>query len=318
MKLLSPTQHKRLNELTGVLLLSLGLVILLSLVSYHAQDPSWDTAANARPLNLVGYLGSYLSDLLYQAFGVGAFLFPLLSFALAWHWILSEELQAGAVKIFGAVLFLMSLSAALSFLPWRMYGGQIRVGGVVGLALAKGLVDSLNLAGALLVTATCIVVSVYLVSTFTVSKLAGWVAVPAAWFARRRDAWRAWRARAHRRALEQAQARALARRAKKREQAAAPAAEHACSVGPRPRTHLPGRKSRPPPNPGMPASKRSPSVRSRISNRSRSPIPSRRPSSGLRRRPRLPPYLALARSSSSPIPNCSTKCPAAIPTTSRS
>ena len=119
-------------------MLSLGLVILLSLVSYHAQDPSWDTASNTRPINLVGYLGSYLSDLLYQAFGVGAFLFPLLSFALAWHWILSEELQAGAVKIFGAVLFLLSLSAGLSFLPWRLYGGPIRVGGIVGLASPTG------------------------------------------------------------------------------------------------------------------------------------------------------------------------------------
>src|SRR6185503_3761521 len=54
MKLLSPTQHKRLNEVTGFLLLSAGLVTLLSLVSYHAQDPSWDTASDARPLNLIG------------------------------------------------------------------------------------------------------------------------------------------------------------------------------------------------------------------------------------------------------------------------
>src|ERR1035438_9280720 len=80
MKLLSPTPHRRLNELTGLLLLSLGLVTLLSLVSYYAQDPSWDTAAEARPLNLMGYPGSYLSDLLFQSFGAAAFLFPLLAF----------------------------------------------------------------------------------------------------------------------------------------------------------------------------------------------------------------------------------------------
>jgi len=72
MKLLSPTRHKRLNELAGLLFLSLGLAILLSLISYHVQDPSWDTAAATRPLNLVGYPGSYLSDLL-QFFGAAAF-----------------------------------------------------------------------------------------------------------------------------------------------------------------------------------------------------------------------------------------------------
>src|ERR1022692_4429759 len=59
-KLLSPTQHRRLNEIVGFLLLSWGLVMLLSLVSYHTQDPSFDTAAASRPLNLVGYPGSYL------------------------------------------------------------------------------------------------------------------------------------------------------------------------------------------------------------------------------------------------------------------
>ena len=128
MKLLSPTQHKRLNELIGLLILSMGLVMLLSLVSYHAQDPSWDTASNARPLNLVGYPGSYLCDFLYQSFGAVAFLFPLLSFALAWHWIRSEELEAGAVKILGAALLTLSVCTALSFVPLRLYGGNIRIG----------------------------------------------------------------------------------------------------------------------------------------------------------------------------------------------
>ena len=81
MKLLSPTQNYWLNEVIGFLLLSLGLVILLSLVSYHIQDPSFDTASSSRPLNLVGYPGSYLADLIFQAFGAASFLFGLGVFA---------------------------------------------------------------------------------------------------------------------------------------------------------------------------------------------------------------------------------------------
>ncbi|HWC97572.1 MAG TPA: DNA translocase FtsK 4TM domain-containing protein, partial [Candidatus Sulfopaludibacter sp.] len=123
MKLLSPTQHRRLNEVTGFLLLSLGLVLLLSLVSYHVQDPSWDTAASARPLNLIGYPGSYLSDICYQVFGATSLLFPFLIFLLAWKWIRSEEVQAGTVKIIGSTLLTLSLSAALSFAPWKIFAG---------------------------------------------------------------------------------------------------------------------------------------------------------------------------------------------------
>ena len=213
MKLLSPTQHRRLNEVTGFLLLSMGLVILLSLVSYHAQDPSWDTAAGSRPLNLVGYPGSYLSDLLFQAFGATAFLFPLLAFLLAWKWIRSEDLEAGGAKMFGSLLLTFSLCAALSFLPWSLFGGGVRLGGIFGLELATWLVDSLNVAGAVLATLTVVIVSIYLVSTFTLSKLGEWFAGPIAWYERRAQAFGEWRARMRQRAVEKAMERqALAMR----------------------------------------------------------------------------------------------------------
>jgi len=91
MKLLSPTERTRFNEVTGFLLLSMGLVILLSLVSYHTQDPSWNTAAGSRPLNLAGYPGAWLSDVLSATFGAAAFLFPLLAFLLSWKWIRSTN-----------------------------------------------------------------------------------------------------------------------------------------------------------------------------------------------------------------------------------
>ncbi|HLK61840.1 MAG TPA: DNA translocase FtsK [Bryobacteraceae bacterium] len=217
MKLLSPTPHRRLNELTGFLLLVAGLVTLLSLVSYYAQDPSWDTASEAHPLNLVGYPGSYLADLLFQSFGAAAFLFPLLSFLLSWKWIRSEQIEAGAVKIVGAVLLTASFCTALSFLPLRLFGGTVRMGGAVGLAFASWLVGSLNAAGAVLATLTTLVVAIYLVSTFTIAKLFGWLEIPAAWFTRRRAEFRAWRDRLRAEGLEKARLKELERRAKKRE-----------------------------------------------------------------------------------------------------
>jgi DNA segregation ATPase FtsK/SpoIIIE, S-DNA-T family len=220
MKLLSPTPHKRLNEITGFLLLAAGLVMLLSLISYHAFDPSLDTASSARPLNLVGYPGSYLSDFFFQMFGAAAFLFPLLTFLLAWRWIRSEEIEAGAVKLAGTLTLTLSACAALSFAPWRLFSGNIDIGGTLGFAIATYLVDSLNLAGALVVTATAVIISVYLVSTFTLAALSGWFAAPRAWWERRREAFAEWRERMHQRSIENA-----AERARKRTEAAAPSPE---------------------------------------------------------------------------------------------
>jgi S-DNA-T family DNA segregation ATPase FtsK/SpoIIIE len=211
MKLLSPTQHKRLNEIIGFLLLSTGLVVLLSLVSYHTQDPSLNTAASARPLNLVGYPGAWISDLFLQAFGAAAFLFPLLTFLLAWKWIRSDDIAAGGVKLVGSILLTLALAAGFSFAPLHLFGGMIPIGGTFGLALARYLVDGLNITGALLVTLTTIVISVYLVSTFTLAKLAEWLARPIAFYHARVDAWHAWREKLRQQAVAKAREKAAQR-----------------------------------------------------------------------------------------------------------
>jgi len=211
MKLLSPTPFSRLNEVAGFLLLSLGLVVLLSLASYHVQDPSWDTATEARPLNLVGYPGAYISDLLLQSFGAAALLLPFALFLLSWKWIRSEQFQAGGVKVFGFGLLLLAASSGVSFLPIRTFFGHIPLGGVVGLAMATWLVDALNVTGALLAIGTATIVSIYLVSTFTLVKLAAWMS-RVGLFRRLAGIWRRWRERAHQRAMEKAEAKAEARR----------------------------------------------------------------------------------------------------------
>jgi DNA segregation ATPase FtsK/SpoIIIE, S-DNA-T family len=214
MKLLSPTEHKRLNEVTGVVFLALGLTTFLSLISYHAQDPSWDTASIARPLNLIGYPGAYVSDVLLQVFGAAAFLFPLMAVALAWRWVRSEPVESGAAKAFGAALLTLSLSAGLSFLPLPLYGGAVRIGGTLGLLTASYLLDNLNLAGALVVILTSCLIATYLVSTFSLARFAEWFAGPRAWLHRLRMSLHAWRVRTAARAAVKAEARARKRREK--------------------------------------------------------------------------------------------------------
>ena len=173
MKLLSPTEHKRFNEVVGFLLLVLGLVAWLSLLSYHAGDSSLNTASAARPANLVGYAGSYCADVLLQFFGLAAFLFPILCWLLGWKWIRSEAVEAPWVRLAGAALLVGSLSAGMSLGPdWRLYGGTIPLGGLAGILLADLLTKAFNLTGAIVAALTCLVVATYLVSSFSLAKLA--------------------------------------------------------------------------------------------------------------------------------------------------
>src|ERR1022692_1648131 len=108
MRLFTPTQSRRLNEVTGLLFLAAGILVLLSFASFHPADPSWNTATGAAHAeNLIGLAGAYLADLFLQAFGLAAFLFPVLIFGLGWKWIRSEAIEAPAVKLGGSAILML-------------------------------------------------------------------------------------------------------------------------------------------------------------------------------------------------------------------
>ena len=221
MKFLGPTRHPRLNEAGAFVFLLTGLFIFLSLASYYAFDPSWNTASSVlRPINLTGRVGSYLSDFLLQTLGWAAYTVPVLLFMLGLKWIWSSEIHAPWIRVGGALLWVISTGAALGMIPgWRPFGGAIPAGGLVGVFLADFLIANLNLVGAVIVTLCCWIVSLYLVSTFEVARLKAWLEGPAAFLRRISSGLAAWR-----------EARGYAREGKGGEASAAPGHE-ATSAG---------------------------------------------------------------------------------------
>ena len=63
---LTPTRNRRLNEVTGMVLLVAASLLFLALASYRPTDPSFNTVgAVGRPVhNWIGLIGASLSDLL--------------------------------------------------------------------------------------------------------------------------------------------------------------------------------------------------------------------------------------------------------------
>src|SRR3990172_3497146 len=161
MKLLTPTSNRRWNELAGLLWMTLGLLLLLSLASYSPSDPSFNVASASPSVdNLVGTLGAYSADLLYQLFGAPAFLFPVLLAGIGWRWLRSQTIPSPRAKCAGAFLLLLSLTAALALIPYplRLFQG-FPAGGVVGILLAEGLRNWLNGPGSAIFLATTFLVS---------------------------------------------------------------------------------------------------------------------------------------------------------------
>jgi S-DNA-T family DNA segregation ATPase FtsK/SpoIIIE len=146
------------DDLAGLSWLFLGIFVGVSLVSYSPLDPSLNTVVqNIKPHNLCGYLGSFLSDLLYQAFGVSAWVLviaPLRQARLSFagkiprkektHWWLDV-----------CLLFTVTALISLHLGSMRIFGGQIRLGGWVGYVFTLGLIKVLNEVGLGILLWTC-------------------------------------------------------------------------------------------------------------------------------------------------------------------
>ena len=66
----------RLIEILGIFIFCFGLLLFISLISYSPSDPNFIFPENTEIKNILGFQGSYISDLFFQSSGLIAFLIP--------------------------------------------------------------------------------------------------------------------------------------------------------------------------------------------------------------------------------------------------
>ncbi|MGA9528113.1 MAG: DNA translocase FtsK [Terriglobales bacterium] len=196
-KIFEPTRNKRLNELIGFLLCISALLLFLALASYSPLDPSLNSASlltgSHAARNWIGILGAYLSDIVLQALGVGAFLLPVFLGLLGARWFRSRTVQAPIAKTLGAIWLLMFVPALLAILPGHLHWmGAIPIEGLVGRILGDALIHYLNVAGAYIVCTTVLAVALYLTTAFSFSAIQVWAPTRFAFVVALRDRWRDW------------------------------------------------------------------------------------------------------------------------------
>ena len=67
---------KRLLEISGIIVLLMGILLLTALISYSPNDPNFIFPQNSEIKNLLGFRGSYVSDLFFQCIGLISYLVP--------------------------------------------------------------------------------------------------------------------------------------------------------------------------------------------------------------------------------------------------
>ena len=145
----------RSSELSGIFLILVSLFLLISLISYNSQDPSWasTTSSDVKVNNYGGKAGASTAEVLLQVFGFTSFLIPLLIFFLGLQIILPKEDKRLLSRTLGFLFLLLILSALLFTLfqdvSWR--GSRMASGGFIGNVLSSFFIQYFNHLGAILI-----------------------------------------------------------------------------------------------------------------------------------------------------------------------
>ncbi len=150
----------------------IGVIIGLSLVSYHKWDASWNTASSLPPANWLGTVGAWIADALLQAFGGVAIIVPVACVVFGLFVFLKKEHMRW--RVLGFILSCLIGSWLLACIheqasDWFKAGW----GGFVGRYIAQWYIPSKIIMGLLWLVAAALVVVVLKVPVLKIGSLTG-------------------------------------------------------------------------------------------------------------------------------------------------
>ena len=170
-------QDKLKKELKGMGLGVLGLFLLLALISFNANDLSFNTYSSEGGIrNYGGRFGAQFAELLLQGFGIASYLIPCALIYLSYRLLRFKEVRWRYYKGIAFLGLLVSLSALFAFnLEFtRFLGQEVQTGGTIGFTTVVLLKKYLGISGALLLLVPMIAASTMVLSRFSFVLYADW------------------------------------------------------------------------------------------------------------------------------------------------
>lgn len=160
------------NEIQGIIVLAIGLILLASLISFVPDDLPWYSSQPYIPVkNLVGVVGAYAAGALFFAFGYSAYCLVIFLFFWSWNKFSQQELDFTFSKVFIAFVLFCVISALLSMAGDGMSVARFERGGMIGFITSDYLVRYLSPTGAYIILLTLGAMTLVLTGEFLVSPL---------------------------------------------------------------------------------------------------------------------------------------------------
>jgi S-DNA-T family DNA segregation ATPase FtsK/SpoIIIE len=155
------------DEIIGILSVLAGLIIVISLISYNSWDQSVFTHNTNELKNLLGRFGANLSDILLQAVGYPAYIFPASMLLYGIRKVFGRATARRPLIFVGAVAV---LTISTSSLFTMFLGGHS--GGAAGILATELTYATISSIGSLLLFSTLTLVCLMYIIQFSVASLA--------------------------------------------------------------------------------------------------------------------------------------------------
>ncbi len=156
------------HEILGVLVLLVAALLLICLVSYDSQDPSFNALSyRVGTANWAGRIGAYVSDFLLQVFGYSSFLLLIPLFVFGWNLIRGRGINLPVLRTVGLIILTTASCTSFHILPLRLQETNFMPGGMVGAILANFLLPNLNIAGTVIILIGALILGILASTTFT-------------------------------------------------------------------------------------------------------------------------------------------------------
>ncbi len=153
------------TDIVAVAYLATGLFIALALASFNPQDPSFNSLGRTfQAYNFCGVVGSFLADILFQAFGLSAWIIVIGFARMSYRTFQGEKVLLKNVRtLWSSLLILTSCSLLALYLPeMKIYMQQIHLGGLIGLGVSQALLKGFNFVGVqVLLWSTFLILTVF-------------------------------------------------------------------------------------------------------------------------------------------------------------
>ena len=135
---------KRLAEIFGIFVFLAGILLITALLSYSPEDPNFIFPENTKINNILGFKGSFVSDLFFQSIGLISYLFSITLIMTGINIFIKKEFLIIIENLFFTIIYTILGTLFLSHFHPVTFSLYINGnGGFIGLYLDQTFLNSL-------------------------------------------------------------------------------------------------------------------------------------------------------------------------------